>query len=122
MFLGDSASDTLDPIDVLQPGRDEFGRYIFKFEGCYDDRSLGADTSGDVYLSSLTMMPAKMDSGPFGVKLCKDEDCKQVIAILEKELEPIISEDRMILNDMASSSCSISALIDRVQIRNLITI
>ena len=67
-------------------------------------------------------MPAKMDSGPFGVKLCKDEDCKQVIATLEEELEPIFSEDRMILNDMASSSCSISALIDRVQIRNLITI
>jgi hypothetical protein len=67
-------------------------------------------------------MPAKMDSGRFGVKICKDEDCEQKIALMEEAQEPYISKDRMVVNEMSSSSCSISALIDRVQIVNLITI
>lgn len=87
---------------------------MFRFEGCYNDRSVGERASGEFYLNSLIMMPAKMDSGRFGVKICKDEDCQQVIAVMDVEQEPYISKDRMVVNDMSSDTVSISALIDRV--------
>ena len=122
MFEGEGGNTDFDPQDVLQPNRDDDGRYIFKFEGCNDDSSIGKDAYGFFYLDSMIMMPAKMDSGPFGLKICKDEDCAQVISVLAKDREPFIPASQIILNDMNSDSVSISALIDRVQIKNLITI
>lgn len=74
MFETEGGNTDVDPNDVLQSTKED-GRHVFKFEGCYDEGSIGRDASGDFELNSLIMMPAKMDSGPFGLKICKDEDC-----------------------------------------------
>lgn len=84
IFLPKNQQSILATSDLaILPGTADEPRPSVKFFGCNQDASLGATPFGRAIISEITTQKAIKDSDSFGLSIYKDEDCTQLIAVLE---------------------------------------